>query len=68
MAKSQGRVPRLYIDDKLAAGADVVLPREASHYLVNVLRLGEGLKRACSMSATASGVAISPTLIARLLS
>jgi 16S rRNA (uracil1498-N3)-methyltransferase len=42
MAKSQGRVPRLYIDDKLAAGADVVLPREASHYLVNVLRLGEG--------------------------
>jgi 16S rRNA (uracil1498-N3)-methyltransferase len=42
MAKSQGRVPRLYIDDRLAAGADVILPREASHYLVTVLRLGEG--------------------------
>ena len=42
MAKSQGRVPRLYIDDTLAAGADVILPREASHYLINVLRLGEG--------------------------
>jgi len=35
-------VPRLYIDDELAAGANVVMPREASHYLVNVLRLGEG--------------------------
>ena len=42
MAKSQGRIPRLYIDDMLAAGADLILPREASHYLVTVLRQGEG--------------------------
>ena len=25
MAKSQGRVPRLYIDDTLAAGADIIM-------------------------------------------
>ncbi len=42
MAKSQGRVPRLHFGEQLAGGAELVLPREASHYLVNVLRLGEG--------------------------
>ncbi len=42
MAKSQGRVPRLHIDDGLAAGAELILPREASHYLVTVMRLDEG--------------------------
>jgi 16S rRNA (uracil1498-N3)-methyltransferase len=42
MSKSQGRVPRLYIDADLKPGAEIVLPREASHYLVTVLRLAEG--------------------------
>lgn len=41
MAKSQGRVPRLYCDDTLGGRGELTLPREASHYLVTVLRLGE---------------------------
>jgi 16S rRNA (uracil1498-N3)-methyltransferase len=42
MAKSQGRVPRLYCEDTLGGNGELTLPREASHYLVTVLRLGEG--------------------------
>ncbi len=42
MSKSQGRVPRLYIDTDLKPGQEIGLPREASHYLVTVMRLVEG--------------------------
>lgn len=42
MAKSQGRVPRLHCEDTLDERRELTLPREASHYLVTVLRLGEG--------------------------
>ena len=42
MARSQGRVPRLYCEQTLDAGSELSLSREASHYLVTVLRLGEG--------------------------
>ena len=42
MAKSQGRVPRLYLAETLRSGAGITLTREASHYLVTVLRLAEG--------------------------
>lgn len=34
------RIPRLYVDAPLAAGATVPLDRQQSHYLINVLRLG----------------------------
>ena len=39
---SNGRVPRLFVDAALAAGAVVELPPPSAHYLVNVLRLGDG--------------------------
>ncbi len=42
MARSQGRVPRLYCEQTLDADSELPLSREASHYLVTVLRLGEG--------------------------
>lgn len=42
MARSQGRVPRLYCEQTLGAGSELTLPREASHYLVTVLRSGDG--------------------------
>ena len=42
MARSQGRVPRLYCEQTLAARSQLTLSREASHYLVTVLRLSEG--------------------------
>jgi 16S rRNA (uracil1498-N3)-methyltransferase len=33
---------RLFVDDDLAAGRPVALERQAAHYLLSVLRLGEG--------------------------
>lgn len=42
MARSQGRVPRLYCEQTLSADSELTLSREASHYLVTVLRLGDG--------------------------
>jgi 16S rRNA (uracil1498-N3)-methyltransferase len=33
---------RLYVDAPLAAGGDVVLDKDQSHYLLNVLRMGAG--------------------------
>ena len=42
MARSQGRVPRLYCEQTLSARSELTLPREASHYLVTVLRSGDG--------------------------
>lgn len=39
---SSGRVPRLFVDTALTEGAVVDLAPEAAHYLVHVLRLGEG--------------------------
>mgnify|MGYP001828233631 CR=1 FL=1 len=42
MARSQGRVPRLYCKQTLGARSELTLPREASHYLVTVLRSGDG--------------------------
>ncbi|MEO1159396.1 MAG: 16S rRNA (uracil(1498)-N(3))-methyltransferase [Pseudomonadota bacterium] len=42
MARSQGRVPRLYCEQTLSAGSELTLPREASHYLVTVLRCDTG--------------------------
>lgn len=34
--------PRLFVDRPLAAGADVHITGNAAHYLLNVMRLGEG--------------------------
>lgn len=42
MARSQGRVPRLYCEQTLSARSELTLSRDASHYLVTVLRSGEG--------------------------
>lgn len=42
MAKSSGRVPRLYIDAPLAEGACVPLSADHVHYLGTVLRLESG--------------------------
>jgi len=42
MARSQGRVPRVYCQQTLAATNELALSREASHYLVTVLRSAEG--------------------------
>ena len=42
MARSQGRVPRLYCEQTLSAHSALTLPREASHYLVTVLRSADG--------------------------
>jgi len=42
MARSQGRVPRLYCEQTLSAHSELTLSREASHYLVTVLRSGDG--------------------------
>ena len=33
---------RLYVDAAMAAGGDVALDKDQSHYLINVLRMGEG--------------------------
>ena len=35
------RTPRLFVDDALAPGLEIALDRDQSHYLLNVLRLGE---------------------------
>lgn len=42
MARSQGRVPRLFCEQTLTADSELMLSREASHYLVTVLRLADG--------------------------
>ena len=34
--------PRLFVDAALASGAEIVLARDQSNYLLNVLRLGDG--------------------------
>ena len=34
--------PRLYIDEPLSQGAEIALGKEAAHYLVTVMRRGEG--------------------------
>jgi 16S rRNA (uracil1498-N3)-methyltransferase len=39
---SSGRVPRLFVDTALAAGTVVALAAPAAHYLLHVLRLGDG--------------------------
>lgn len=36
------RVPRLFLDTLLTIGKPVILPKEAAHYMVNVLRLRVG--------------------------
>jgi 16S rRNA (uracil1498-N3)-methyltransferase len=33
---------RLYVEEPLSAGAELTLEKEQSHYLVTVLRMGEG--------------------------
>ena len=38
------RVPRLYINDKIEIKSDLSLGKEASNYIGNVLRLGQGSK------------------------
>ena len=35
-------LPRLYIEENLTAGAQIELPREATHYLTKVIRKSEG--------------------------
>jgi len=42
MARSQGRVPRLYCEQTLSARSELTLSRDASHYLVTVLRSDDG--------------------------
>lgn len=42
MKDRPGRVPRLYVDAALAAGARVTLPDEVAHHAVTVLRLRDG--------------------------
>jgi len=42
MPKYDFRMPRLYVDQPLAAGAAVAFDRGQANYLANVLRLGEG--------------------------
>ena len=42
MPKYDFRMPRLYVDRPLAAGATVPFDRGQANYLANVLRLGEG--------------------------
>jgi 16S rRNA (uracil1498-N3)-methyltransferase len=36
------RAQRLFVVDDLAQGIEIVLPRDPSHYVLDVLRLGEG--------------------------
>ena len=36
------RLPRLYLDTPLEVAQEVILPNEASHYLLNVLRRDRG--------------------------
>lgn len=36
------RIPRIHVDDQLLQGQVITLPQEASHYLVQVLRLKSG--------------------------
>jgi len=42
MPRYDFRQPRLYLDEPLAAGAEIVLGRDAANYLRNVLRLKAG--------------------------
>ncbi len=42
MPRFDPRTPRLYLDSPLAAGSRVTLERAQSHYLQDVLRLGDG--------------------------
>ncbi len=42
MSRYDFRMPRLYVDAPLAAGAAVALTRDQANYLVNVLRLARG--------------------------
>jgi 16S rRNA (uracil1498-N3)-methyltransferase len=42
MSHTDFRTPRLYVDDRLAAGAEVTLDRDRANYLFNVLRLEAG--------------------------
>jgi 16S rRNA (uracil1498-N3)-methyltransferase len=38
------RIPRLFLDDDLAPGHEIELPRDRAHYLLHVLRLGPGAR------------------------
>ena len=42
MPRYEFRMPRLFVDAPLTAGADAVLDRNQANYLLNVLRLREG--------------------------
>ena len=42
MASYDFRAQRLFVADDLAEGVEIVLAREPSHYVLDVLRLGEG--------------------------
>ena len=42
MPRNDFRTPRLFVGDRLKAGAQVALDRDAANYLGNVLRLGAG--------------------------
>jgi len=42
MPRYEFRIPRLFVDAPLAAGADAVLDRNQANYLLNVLRLQQG--------------------------
>ncbi|HEY5278827.1 MAG TPA: 16S rRNA (uracil(1498)-N(3))-methyltransferase [Pseudolabrys sp.] len=42
MSQYDFRTPRLYVDEPLRSGAEVVLDRDRASYLFNVLRLGAG--------------------------
>ncbi len=42
MGKYDFRAQRLFVEARLSAGAGVTLEREATNYLINVLRLGNG--------------------------
>ncbi len=42
MASYDFRAQRLFVVDDLAQGVEIVLPRDPSHYVLDVLRLGEG--------------------------
>ena len=49
---------RLYVSQRLADGAPVVLPREASHYLIEVMRMQAGDSVALFDGATGEWVAV----------
>ena len=42
MSHTDFRTPRLHVDERLAAGAEVTLDRDRANYLFNVLRLEAG--------------------------